>query len=203
MGIIMTNLIFYAAAYLVGSIPFGLLLAKHYAKVDVTKSGSHSIGATNVYRVLKEQNPTLAKKLGIFTIVFDALKGVVVLIVAMLFGAPQETLWAVAVLAVIGHCYSIFLFGDGGKGVATAAGVLIIMAPLAMIPAVIAWGAMAKFVRISSLSSLVGVIVIVVGAYVFYPDIISHAPINIIAFLIFYKHIPNLLRLFSKQEARI
>ena len=199
----MTNLIFYLFAYVVGSIPFGLLLSKKYAKIDISQSGSKSIGATNVYRVLKEQNPALAKKLGIITVLLDAFKGVFVLLVGMVFGVANETLWAIAVLSVIGHCYSIFLKGDGGKGVATAAGVLLVMAPLALIPAVIIWAIMAKTIRISSLSSLAGLITIVIGSYLIYPDIISHAPINIIAFIIFYKHIPNLLRVFSGKEAKI
>ena len=199
----MTNLIFYLFAYVVGSIPFGLLLSKKYAKIDISQSGSKSIGATNVYRVLKEQNPALAKKLGIITVLLDAFKGVFVLLVGMVFGVANETLWAIAVLSVIGHCYSIFLKGDGGKGVATAAGVLLVMVPLALIPAVIIWAIMAKTIRISSLSSLAGLITIVIGSYLIYPDIISHAPINIIAFIIFYKHIPNLLRVFSGKEAKI
>lgn len=198
----MTNIIFYIIAYLVGSIPFGLWLAKYFTQTDITKSGSNSIGATNVYRVLKEQNPSLAKRLGIATVVLDALKGVIVLIVAMIYGVPQETLWAIAVLSVIGHCYSIFLFGDGGKGVATGAGVLLIMVPLAMIPALIAWGVMAKTVRISSLSSLAGLLGVVLGGYLLYPQI-PHAPVNIIAFLIFYKHIPNLVRLLSGKETKV
>jgi glycerol-3-phosphate acyltransferase PlsY len=199
----MTNLLFYALAYIAGSIPFGLLLSKKYASTDITQSGSKSIGATNVYRVLKEQNPALAKKLGIITIVLDALKGVAMLFVGMIYGVSVETLWAIAVLSVIGHCYSIFLKGDGGKGVATAAGVLLVMIPIAMIPALVVWAVMAKTVRISSLSSLAGVLTIVISSYIIYPDIISHAPINIIAFIIIYKHLPNLMRVFSGQESKV
>ena len=68
------NVIFYVLAYLVGGIPFGMILAKQYAKVDVRESGSKSIGATNVLRVVKEKDPALAKKLGIATLALDAIK---------------------------------------------------------------------------------------------------------------------------------
>ena len=73
-----TNVQFFIAAYLVGGIPFGLLLAKKFAGVDVKESGSGSIGATNVLRVVKETNPALAKKLGAATLALDALKGILV-----------------------------------------------------------------------------------------------------------------------------
>ena len=87
------NVQFFIAAYLVGGIPFGLLLAKKFAGVDVKASGSGSIGATNVLRVVKESNPTLAKKLGGATLALDALKGILVLIVAYFAGMSEATLW--------------------------------------------------------------------------------------------------------------
>jgi len=122
-----TNILFYIAAYLMGGIPFGLILAKKYAGVNIKESGSKSIGATNVLRVVKQTNPALAKKLGLATVLLDAFKGTVVLLIAMAFGMSTETLWAIAVLAVLGHCYSPFLNFEGGKGVATALGVFIVL----------------------------------------------------------------------------
>ena len=124
------NIIFYIAAYLIGSIPFGMILAQRFAGVNVQESGSKSIGATNVLRVVKQTNPALAKKLGIATVLLDAIKGVVVLLVAMSFGMSQETLWGIAVLSVLGHCYSIYLGLEGGKGVATGLGVFLVMIPV-------------------------------------------------------------------------
>lgn len=103
------NVQFYILSYLIGGIPFGLLIAKLFTGKDIRESGSGSIGATNVLRVLKETNPALAKKLAITTVVLDGLKGVVLLIIAKLIGLSIETLWAIAIFSVIGHCYSPYL----------------------------------------------------------------------------------------------
>ncbi len=196
------NIQFYLLAYLVGSIPFGLILAKSFAKVDIKSKGSGNIGATNVLRVVKEKDPTLAKKLGIATLVLDALKGVLVLIVAKFAGVSVETMWAIAVLAVAGHCFSLYLGFEGGKGVATGFGVLAFMIPLAAIVGLVVWGVSAKLLKISSLSSLLGVISAVVASFFFYPDI-PHSPIIFIAIIIIYKHSDNIFRLLTGQEGRV
>ena len=119
-----TNLILYIATYLIAGIPFGYLLAKQFAGVDIKNAGSGNIGATNVLRVVKEKDATLAKKLGAITLALDALKGALMLIIAKMIGAPESVLWTIAVLAVVGHCFSAFLAFEGGKGVATGIGVL-------------------------------------------------------------------------------
>jgi len=199
------NIIFYIAAYLVGSIPFGLLLAKQFAGVDVQQSGSKSIGATNVLRVVKQKDPALAKKLGIATVLFDAIKGVVVMILALSMGMSNETVWAVGVLSVIGHCYSVYLGFEGGKGVATGLGVFLVMIPLPALIGAVVWGFCAKVLKISSISSLLGLVGVVISA-MFLNDglgIDSNAPMYIITFIIFYKHIPNIIRLFNGEEKKV
>ena len=196
------NAQFYIAAYLVGGIPFGLLLAKFFAGVNVKESGSNSIGATNVLRVVKESNPALAKKLGAATLLLDALKGVTVLVVAMLMGMPESTLWGIAVLAVIGHCFSPYLWFEGGKGIATGVGVLLVMLPVETLIGLVAWGIMAKVVKISSVSSLSGVLTLLIVSFVMRPEI-DHAPIVIITLILFYKHIPNIVRLFKGEETKV
>jgi len=196
------NAQFYIAAYLVGGIPFGLLLAKFFAGVNVKESGSNSIGATNVLRVVKETNPALAKKLGAATLLLDALKGVSVLVTAMLMGMPESTLWGVAVLAVIGHCFSPYLWFEGGKGIATGVGVLLVMLPVETLIGLVAWGVMAKVVKISSVSSLSGVLTLLIVSFVMRPEI-DHAPIVIITLILFYKHIPNIVRLFKGDEKKV
>ena len=201
-----TNLILYLAAYLIAGIPFGYLLAKQFAGVDIKNSGSGNIGATNVLRVVKEKDPKLATKLGAITLFLDAIKGVVVILVAQMLGAPEGVLWTLAVLAVVGHCFSAFLLLEGGKGVATGFGVLLVMMPIPALIAIVVWLGAAKELKISSISSLIGLVAFIIASYVLYPEVPgigSHAPIWIIAFIIFYKHIPNIVRLFNKEEGKV
>jgi len=200
------NTLLYLIAYLVAGIPFGFILAKVFAGVDVRNEGSGNIGATNVLRVLKEKAPHLAKKLTIATFLLDALKGAIIILIAMALGAEETVLWTIAVLSVVGHCYSPFLGFEGGKGVATGFGVLMVMIPIPAIIAIVAWFIAGKVLKISSLSSLIGLIVLLLASYIIHPDISgihAHAPICIIAFIIFYKHIPNIVRLFNKEETQV
>ncbi len=197
-----TNVQFYIAAYLIGGIPFGLLLAKKFAGVDVKASGSGSIGATNVLRVVKESNPALAKKLGIATLALDALKGVAVLLVAYFMGLSEATLWGIALLAVLGHCFSPYLGLNGGKGIATSMGVMMFMLPQETLIALVVWAVLAKTVKISSVSSLTGVLALLISSFYIHPAI-AHAPIVLIVVILFYKHIPNIVRLFSGQEKAV
>lgn len=200
-----SNIIFYLLAYLVGSIPFGLILAKTFANVDIKSQGSNSIGATNVLRVVKQTNPSLAKKLGIATVILDAIKGLVIIALAMFLNAPTETLWAIAVLAVLGHCYSVYLGLEGGKGVATGLGVFLILIPIPTLIGAIVWIICAKAIKVSSLSSLFGLTAVVIGAILFNNglEVGSNAPVYIIAFIIYYKHIPNIIRLIKKEEQKV
>lgn len=236
-----TNIQFYFFAYFVGSIPFGLLLAHYFAGVNIATSGSQSVGATNVLRVVKEVNPSLAKKLAIATLLLDALKGIVVILIAKLMNLSIETIWAVAVFSVIGHCYpsgpvfqflkrelglgflgklilvvakflgldtffTLYTQSEGGKGVATGAGVLLVMLPLETLIAFVTWFVAGKVLKISSLSSLLALSTLMISAYVLHPTmegINSHAPLWIIAFIIVYKHLPNILRLIQGKEGKV
>ena len=199
------NIIFYILAYLVGSIPFGLLLAKKFAGVNVKESGSKSIGATNVLRVVKQTNPALAKKLGIATVLLDALKGAFVILLALVYGMSTETLWAIAVISVLGHCYSVYLGFEGGKGVATGLGVFLVLIPIPTLIGALVWGFCAKVLKISSISSLLGLVAVVISAIILNNGLTidSNAPMYIITFIIFYKHIPNIVRLFKGQEGKV
>jgi len=200
------NVQFYIAAYLIGGIPFGVLLAKYFGGVDVKSEGSGSIGATNVLRVIKKRDPALAKKLGAATLLLDAIKGLLVLVVAGIAGVSEETKWAIAILAVIGHCFSPYLKFEGGKGIATGVGVMIYMLPVETIIAIIVWAVSIKTIRISSLSSLLALTSLVLASFILHPDmpvIHTHAPVIILFFIIIYKHIPNILNLLQGREKRI
>ena len=197
-----TNVQFFILAYLVGGIPFGLLLAKYFAGVNIKDSGSGSIGATNVLRVVKETNPSLAKKLGAATLALDALKGILVLTIAYMVGVSESTMWGIAVIAVIGHCFSPYLGFEGGKGVATGMGVMMFMLPIETLIALVVWAIGAKVIRISSLSSLTALLALVIASFILKPEM-AHAPVILIAFILFYKHIPNIVRLFKGEEKRV
>ena len=198
---------FYIAAYLIGGIPFGYLLAKYIGGVNVKEAGSGNIGATNVLRVLKQKDTKLAKKLGALTLLLDALKGAVVILVAKFMGAEANTLWSIAVFAVIGHCYTPFLNFEGGKGVATGFGVLMALIPIPSLIALVVWFVAAKVLKISSLSSLIALLSILVTSNILYPkglpNIQTYTPLYLIAFIIFYKHIPNIVRLLKKEEGKV
>jgi glycerol-3-phosphate acyltransferase PlsY len=201
----MSPLIWYLIAYLAGGIPFGYLIAKYFAGINIKEHGSGNIGATNVLRVLKEIDAKKAKKLAAITLFLDAFKGAFVLILAKILGVCEATQWAIAVIAVIGHCFSPFLKLEGGKGVATTAGVLLILVPKAVLVAIIIWFIMAKTVKISSISSLTAIVVGIASTYVLYPDlpIHSHAPLLIIGFIVLYKHKENIYRLIVGEEKRV
>lgn len=196
------NVQFYLVAYLLGGIPFGLLLAKFFAGVNIKESGSGSIGATNVLRVVKETNPALAKKLGAATLALDAIKGIAVVLAAKYMGFDESVQWMVAVLAVVGHCFSPYMWFEGGKGVATGMGVMAVMLPIPTAIALVVWAVAAKTIRISSLSSMLGLTALVVASFVMYPTMF-HAPVVFIAFILFYKHIPNFIRLFQGEEKQV
>ncbi|MBK1973158.1 glycerol-3-phosphate 1-O-acyltransferase PlsY [Campylobacter sp. TTU-622] len=202
----MENLIIYLISYLLGSIPFGFILAKLFANVNIKEQGSKSIGATNVLRVIKKDNPKLAKKLAIMTIILDFSKSALLLLVLKVLNYDIGLLWSVAILTIFGHCFSIYLLFEGGKGVATSAGAMIILLPLETLTALIVWLIIGKIFKISSLASLLALLSFIGSSFIYHydmPEIHTHAPVFIIAFIIFYKHLPNIKRLFFKQECKI
>lgn len=200
------NVQFYIIAYLIGGIPFGLLLAKKFAKMDIREDGSGSIGATNVLRVLKQKNPKLAKKLAILTVLLDALKAFGIILIASLMDFSVSAQWTIGIMAVLGHCFSPYLKFEGGKGVATAVGVMVWFLPLEVVIALIGWFILGKSLKISSISSLGALAIFIISSYLLHfdmPTIHTHAPIFIISFLIVYKHIPNIVRLFEGKEKQV
>ena len=204
------NIIFYILAYFVGGIPFGYLIVKRF-RINLLEIGSGSIGATNVYRALKLQTKH-AKAFSILTIILDSTKGMIIVFVAKILGLSYETQWAIAVLSVLGHCYSPYLFFRGGKGVSTAIGSTILLVPLEGIIGLFAWFITGKIFKVSSLSSLLGVSIGILSSFFiphFSPSISitsqigTHTPLMMILFLILYTHIPNIIRLITGQEGRI
>lgn len=207
------NVIFYLLAYLIGAIPFGYIIVRWGYKIDLLNIGSGSIGATNVYRALKDITPK-AKYLSILTILLDSTKGLLVVLVAKIIGLSFETQWAIAILAVLGHCFSPYLGFNGGKGVATTIGSVILLVPFEGSLGLLAWFIVGKVFKVSSLSSLIGVSVGIlttfITPYIGLPSNISimaqvgtHTPLVILLILIIYTHIPNIMRLIRREEGKI
>jgi glycerol-3-phosphate acyltransferase PlsY len=177
-----------------GSIPFGLLLTRAAGLGDIRQIGSGNIGATNVLR-------TGNKKLAAATLLLDFAKGVVaVWLVAWLFGATYAPMAAVA--AVIGHCHPPWLGGKGGKGVATALGVMLALGWGVFVSAAATWLAAAYLSKISSVGALSAMAVAsVVSFFVLAPD---HAfAVAIIALYVAIRHEANIKRLLAGEEPRI
>ncbi|MFQ6342449.1 glycerol-3-phosphate 1-O-acyltransferase PlsY [Campylobacter sp. VTCC 70190] len=201
----MENLLIYGGIYLLASIPFGLVLAKFFAGADIKNQGSKGIGATNVLRVVKEKNPALAKKLALATLILDFAKAAVPLLILKALAYDDALLWSVAVLAVFGHCFSIYLLFEGGKGIATGAGAMSVLLPLEVLCAFVVWLIFAKVFKISSLASLIALLVFIASSFIFHYElpINTHAPVFIVAIIIVYKHLPNIKRLVFKEECKV
>jgi acyl phosphate:glycerol-3-phosphate acyltransferase len=181
------------AAYLSGSIPFGLLLAKAATGSDVRAVGSGNIGATNVARAA-------GKRAALATLLLDAIKGLVpVLIAARSPQAPPMLAPGCAVGAVLGHCFPVWLRFRGGKGVATGLGVSLALAPAAALAGAATWLVLFKVFRISSVGSLAGVGVAVVVAMLT-ADRYAVYGLTGVALIIVVRHRANIRRLLARQE---
>lgn len=183
-------------AYLVGSIPFGLVLGK-MAGIDVRTAGSCNIGATNVTRLA-------GKKFGILTLVCDVLKAIVPMIVAnrLLAGSDQQAIWVALAggAAFLGHLYPVYLKFRGGKGVATALGIFLYLAPVAalidmliFVGVVYNWG----YVSLGSLSAALMMPGLV---WLLYGSPTSGLLALAVGILIWVKHGDNIGRLMRKEE---
>lgn len=148
----MTIALLILASYLIGAIPTGVLLTRLAGIGDVRQSGSGNIGATNVYRVA-------GRRLGILTLVGDALKGVLpVLVAAGVLHLPEVQTAMIATAAFLGHCYPVYLGFKGGKGVATALGIYLVLSPLAVLAALLIFTAILWKWRYVSLASIVAAV---------------------------------------------
>lgn len=193
-------LIYIAAAFVLGSIPFGLIIARLSAGVDLRTTGSGNIGATNVAR-------TLGAKLGGLTLILDVGKGLApVLIAGAVFDQARSAGGLVPELAglaaFLGHIHSPFLGFKGGKGVATALGVLLGLTPLAVIPGLLTFVAVAVWWGYVSAGSMSAALVATVAAYAFgYPPS-ACGLVLVVTVLIFVRHHENIGRLIRGEENR-
>ncbi|AZO54602.1 MULTISPECIES: glycerol-3-phosphate 1-O-acyltransferase PlsY [unclassified Mesorhizobium] len=179
--------------YLLGSIPFGLLLTRAAGLGDVRKIGSGNIGATNVLR-------TGNKGLAAATLLLDALKGTAAVLIAGHF-APETAVWA-GLGAFLGHLFPAWLGFKGGKGVATYLGVLTGLAwQVALIFAVV-WLVMAFLFRFSSLAALAAAVVVPIALYFMSTPQVA-ALFVVMSIIVFIKHRANISRLMAGTEGKI
>jgi glycerol-3-phosphate acyltransferase PlsY len=178
--------------YLIGSIPFGIIWAYFLRAGNLQDQGSGNIGATNAFRVG-------GKILGLLTLVSDLSKGALAVFLVQLYGLAEVWQSYAILLAVCGHIFPIWLYGKGGKGVATALGGLLILAPLTAIIAICLWLLTFFLSRLASLASLVVTAFSGLYLYITYDN---YLPILVTALLIIYKHKNNIERLLSGKELR-
>ncbi|MFN4227058.1 MAG: glycerol-3-phosphate 1-O-acyltransferase PlsY [Candidatus Ratteibacteria bacterium] len=192
----MNKLYYLILSYFSGSIPFGYLVCKFFKRIDIRKFGSGNIGATNVYRVC-------GWKLGILVLIFDILKGFFPVYIGKIIKFPNLIILSGGILSILGHSFSIFLKGKGGKGVSTSFGVIIGFLPFPALLSFIVWIIIVFSTRYVSLGSITGAfflpfftIFLTKDKFLFYLSIF-------IFILILYTHRENIKRLVNKSENKI
>jgi len=180
-------------AYLLGSVPTGVILARAFSDVDPRTQGSKNIGATNIYR-------TAGKKLGIITLLGDILKGLIPVVIARATLDSHFWIGAVALAAFLGHLYPIYLKFKGGKGIATGLGAFLALAPLAAILSFLVFAAVVYKSRYISLGSLTATAAFPILLALLHSPAIYIPFAVIIGALIFYRHRENIQRLLAGTE---
>mgnify|MGYP000572011706 CR=1 FL=1 len=196
---IIIDIAFIIFSYLFGSIPTGVIISKYFFNVDIQKVGSGNIGATNVAR-------TLGKKVGILTLIGDALKGIIPIIIVRLYEPyplNQTLIFFCSLSAFLGHLFPIYLKFKGGKGVATALGIFLMLFPFQTLLTAIVFFIIVYISRYVSLGSI--------SASIVMPILVSFRAQNtyqialsiIICLLIIIKHKDNIHRLLEGNENKL
>ena len=190
----MEYLVTAVAAYLLGSVPFGLVVARLFGLGDIRQIGSGNIGATNVLR-------TGSKLAAFLTLLLDAGKGAIAVLIARFYGG-EDLAGLAALCAMLGHLFPVFLKFKGGKGVATFLGTLLAISWPTGLAACATWLLVAIVSRYSSLSALVAAALAPVFALYFYH---MHGAILIVllSVLIYIRHSANIRRLLAGEEPKI
>jgi glycerol-3-phosphate acyltransferase PlsY len=192
----MDKVLLSVAAYLFGAVPFGLLVAKSHG-VDIRAKGSGNIGATNVFRVI-------GKGWGIFTFVLDALKGFIPAFFFPVIGNVDPVYGVLfGFAAIVGHTFPVYLKFKGGKGVATSAGMLLGVAPLAVGVGFLSWIICMVVSRYVSLSSIVAAVVVAATVWIRGDKaLVVNIALSVLAILVIWLHRANIKRLLNGTENR-
>jgi len=180
-------------AYLIGAIPTGVILTKMTGGEDLRTVGSGNIGATNVYR-------TAGRKLGLITLVGDTLKGLLPTLIALACGFHGAELATVGLVALVGHCYPVYIGFKGGKGVATALGAFLVISPGAVLLALALFLVVLGQWRYISLASISAAAAIPYLVLLVEHSMMSFFVSFCMAALVIYRHKSNIERLLAKKE---
>lgn len=184
-------------AYLLGSLSFAIIVSKFMKLEDPRSYGSQNAGATNVMR-------SGNKKAAIFTLLGDLIKGLLVVLIARFItrgiDGGDAIVGLCGVMAVIGHIYPIFFKFKGGKGVATAIGVMLGLNPYLALLLVVTWIIVFKLSRVSSLSAIIATLMSPLYAYILMGNSSYFGATTIVAFFVVYKHKDNIIRLIKGTE---
>ncbi len=182
-------------SYLIGAIPCGLILARIAGLGDIRQAGSGNIGATNVYRIG-------GRRLGVVTLVFDALKGVLPVLYATQSGASPAQVGGIAAVTFLGHCYPVYLGFKGGKGVATGLGIYLVLSPVAVLLALAFFAAVLwkwRYVSLASIAAAGIIPFLVVGLERSLPLFLATLFIGL---MVIFRHRANIERLLGGTESR-
>ncbi len=189
-------LLLLAASYLLGAVPFGLLVVRALSGRDITREGSGNIGASNVFRVA---GPVP----GVLALLLDLAKGVLPVVVAQCLGLAPAWQITAGIAAIAGHNWSIFLRGRGGRGVASSFGVLLALSPPAGVLGAAVWIVVVAATRYASLASLCGVTSVPI-VMLLRREPLEHVLFGLAALvMVVYQHRGNIHRLVRGQELRI
>lgn len=184
-------------SYLLGAMPFGVWIAKMFYHVDIREHGSKNTGATNVWRVL-------GAKPGLATFALDFFKGFLPVLLAKKFTVAEPALPVFCgVAAIIGHNWSLFLRGKGGKGVATSAGVFIALLPVHTAIAILVFALVFGFSKRISVGSMASAGALVLCTFVLETPIIYRIVSVLASLMILLKHVPNIKRLAKGEEPKV
>jgi len=183
------------AAYLIGAIPSGVVLTRLAGSEDIRKAGSGNIGATNVYRVA-------GRKLGLLTLIGDVLKGVLPVLAAQWLHFSDGQVGLIAAAAFTGHCFPVYLGFKGGKGVATALGIFLVISPLAALGAAAVFGLLVWKWRYISLGSICAAAAMPVLVFFINRSLPLVAATLFISAVVIFRHQQNISRLLAGSENR-
>lgn len=193
----MTAWLLLAASYLLGSIPSSYLAARWTRGIDLREHGSGNLGATNTFRVL---GPRIAAPV----MVFDVMKGFLPTLLFPRWDGSAVWSWALlyGAAAILGHMFSVYMHFRGGKGVATAGGVFLALAPQAVLPALVVWLVMLRIWRMVSLASIGAAITLIVALAVTEDRMPVLVLGVVVASLVIYAHRRNIGRIIRGEEFR-